>query len=92
MLDPDRGVCAAAVRDRKTMNVPDVESFPGHIACDAASRSELVVPLIIAGRVWGVLDVDSPHTDRFDAVTQDVLEQASNILVSRLGDGTVFPS
>ncbi len=92
VLDPDRGVCAAAVRDRKTMIVPDVEAFPGHIACDAASRSELVVPLLIDGKVWGVLDVDSPRPDRFDAETRDVLERAAEILVSRLGDGTVFPS
>ncbi|MBE0645455.1 MAG: GAF domain-containing protein [Bacteroidetes bacterium] len=92
VLDPDRGVCSAAVRERKTMNIPDVEAFPGHIACDAASRSELVVPLILGGEVWGVLDVDSPHPDRFDAETQHLLERAAAILVSRLGDGIVFPS
>jgi len=92
VLDPGRGVCAAAVRDRRTMNVPDVEAFPGHIACDADSRSELVVPLVLAGSVWGVLDVDSPIPNRFDADTHAMLERAAEILVSRLGSGAVFPS
>lgn len=62
-----RGVCGTAVAEAKTQNVRDVEAFPGHIPCDAASRSELVVPLIVNGRVLGVLDLDSPNLARFDA-------------------------
>ncbi|HTV96347.1 MAG TPA: GAF domain-containing protein [Steroidobacteraceae bacterium] len=61
-----KGVCGAAAARRETLIVPDVQAFPGHIACDAASRSEIVVPLIRAGRVLGVLDLDSPRLDRFD--------------------------
>jgi L-methionine (R)-S-oxide reductase len=61
-----RGVCGTAARDRRTLVVPDVNAFPGHIACDSASRSELVVPLVKAGRVLGVLDLDSPLPGRFD--------------------------
>jgi L-methionine (R)-S-oxide reductase len=62
-----RGVCGAAAQTRKTQLVADVHAFPGHIACDAASRSELVVPVIRAGRLIGVLDLDSPEPARFDA-------------------------
>jgi GAF domain-containing protein len=61
-----RGVCGTAAEKRQTIIVPDVEAFPGHIACDAASRSELVVPLLAGGKLVGVLDLDSPDKDRFD--------------------------
>ena len=61
-----KGVCGSAARDRKTIVVPDVDAFPGHIACDSASRSEIVIPLIRGGIVLGVLDVDSPKLARFD--------------------------
>ncbi|HWY24239.1 MAG TPA: GAF domain-containing protein [Nevskia sp.] len=61
-----RGVCGTAAETRKTVLVPDVHAFPGHIACDAASRSELVVPLLKGERLLGVLDLDSPLPDRFD--------------------------
>jgi GAF domain-containing protein len=60
-----RGVCGTAARERRTIVVPDVNAFPGHIACDSASASELVVPLIRDGRVLGVLDLDSPRAGRF---------------------------
>jgi GAF domain-containing protein len=60
-----RGVCGTAVARRAPILVPDVHEFPGHIACDAASRSELVIPLALDGRVIGVLDLDSPVVDRF---------------------------
>jgi GAF domain-containing protein len=60
------GVCGTAAATRKTVIVADVEKFPGHIACDAASRSELVVPLLSGSRLIGVLDLDSPTTGRFD--------------------------
>jgi L-methionine (R)-S-oxide reductase len=61
-----RGVCGTAARDRRTIVVPDVQAFPGHIACDSASASEVVVPMVHAGRVLGVLDLDSPLKSRFD--------------------------
>lgn len=64
----DRGVCGAAARTRTTQRVDDVHAFPGHIACDAASRSELVVPIVHEGRLIGVLDLDSPSPARFGEV------------------------
>ena len=63
----DRGVCGAAARTRTTQRVEDVHAFPGHIACDAASRSELVVPIVSDGALIGVLDLDSPLPGRFTA-------------------------
>jgi GAF domain-containing protein len=60
------GVCGTAAQSRTTVVVPDVDVFPGHIACDSASRSEIVVPLITGGRLIGVLDIDSPNVGRFD--------------------------
>ena len=60
-----KGVCGTAARDATTIVVPDVNAFPGHIACDTASRSEVVVPVLRGGRVIGVLDVDSPRLARF---------------------------
>jgi len=61
-----QGVCGAAAQRRETIVVPDVHAFPGHIACDAASRSEIVLPLLHDGRLSGVLDLDSPIPERFD--------------------------
>ena len=66
----DKGVCGAAARLRETQRVEDVFAFPGHIACDADSRSELVVPIVADGRLIGVLDLDSPHPSRFSAEDQ----------------------
>jgi L-methionine (R)-S-oxide reductase len=65
-----QGVCGAAAAQGRPVLVPDVHEFPGHIACDPVSRSELVVPLVEAGRVSGVLDLDSPLVGRFDAADQ----------------------
>ncbi|MBV9345151.1 MAG: GAF domain-containing protein [Gammaproteobacteria bacterium] len=62
-----RGVCGTAAAERRTLLVPDVHAFPGHIACDSASRAELVVPLQCADELVGVLDLDSPRSGRFDA-------------------------
>jgi GAF domain-containing protein len=76
-----KGVCGTAVARRATMLVEDVHAFPGHIACDAASNSELVVPLIEGGRVHGVLDLDSPSLKRFDAIDQRGFEQLAAFLV-----------
>ncbi|MDT4779097.1 Free methionine-R-sulfoxide reductase [compost metagenome] len=77
-----KGVCGAAATQRQTMLVPDVHAFPGHIACDAASRSELVVPLLKDGRALGVLDLDSPSPNRFDAEDQAGLEVLAAIYVA----------
>ena len=60
-----RGVCGTAVAEDRTQLVPDVHQFPGHIACDCASNSEIVVPIHVNGEIWGVLDIDSPHIGRF---------------------------
>ena len=68
------GVCGTAAATRETQRVADVHEFPGHIACDAASRSEIVVPLIIDEQLIGVLDIDSPSLDRFSAADQDGIE------------------
>ncbi|HEX5755542.1 MAG TPA: GAF domain-containing protein [Arenimonas sp.] len=70
----DKGVCGAAARTRQTQRIDDVDAFPGHIACDSASRSELVVPLIVGDTLVGVLDIDSPQLARFDAEDQAGLE------------------
>ena len=68
------GVCGTAAAKLQTLRVVDVHEFPGHIACDAASRSELVVPLLIDGRLVGVLDIDSPSVGRFSAEDQTGIE------------------
>lgn len=69
-----RGVCGTAAAQRQTVVVPDVHNFPGHIACDSASNSEVVVPLLHQGRLLGVLDLDSPRLERFDAADGAGLE------------------
>jgi L-methionine (R)-S-oxide reductase len=76
-----RGVCGTAVAEVRSQLVPDVHAFPGHIACDAASRAEVVVPLTdSAGQVYGVLDIDSPEPDRFDAEDLAGLESLARVL------------
>lgn len=71
-----RGVCGTAAQTGRTQRVPDVHAFPGHIACDSASRSELVVPILRGdGRLLGVLDLDSPLPDRFSEADQTLLER-----------------
>ncbi len=74
-----RGVCGAAVEKRQSMLVEDVHAFPGHIACDAASRSELVVPIFRGDEVIGVIDLDSPIPSRFDADDQAGIERVAEI-------------
>lgn len=74
-----KGVCGTAAQKRQTLRVPDVHEFPGHIACDAASRSELVVPLTIDGNVAGVLDIDSPSKDRFTEDDQRGVEACCRV-------------
>jgi L-methionine (R)-S-oxide reductase len=76
-----RGVCGAAAEQRRTFRVDDVNAFPDHIACDSASGSELVVPLIVGGKVLGVLDLDSPKPSRFGADDQTGLERLAAIFL-----------
>ncbi|OCR25351.1 GAF domain-containing protein [Pseudomonas syringae] len=76
-----RGVCGAAAQSRETQRVQDVHEFPGHIACDSASNSELVVPLIKEGRLIGVLDLDSPSVGRFSEQDQQGVEELARIFL-----------
>ncbi|MHA6493671.1 GAF domain-containing protein [Pseudomonas borbori] len=76
-----RGVCGVAAATRETQRVDDVHQFAGHIACDSASNSELVVPLVKAGRLLGVLDLDSPKTARFTAADQAGIERLAAIFL-----------
>ncbi len=80
-----KGVCGTAAAERTTQLVEDVHAFPGHIACDAASRSELVVPVVSDGRLLGVLDLDSPEPARFDAEDAAGCEALVALLASRIG-------
>ena len=75
-----RGVCGTAVAEDKTQRIADVHQFPGHIACDSASNSEIVVPLRCKGAIVGVLDIDSPLFERFDEEDQKGLEEFAQIL------------
>ena len=82
----DKGVCGAAARTRITQRVEDVHAFPGHIACDSASRSELVVPLVASDdSLIGVFDLDSPEPGRFDEEDQRGLEAIASVFVKSLG-------
>lgn len=76
------GVCGTAVAEGKTQLVPDVHQFPGHIACDSASNSEIVVPIHVGGEIVGVLDLDSPHIGRFTEEDRTGLEEFARILES----------
>lgn len=78
------GVCGEAVKTRKMINVLDVHNFDGHIACDSASNSEIVFPLIINDKVFGVLDIDSPIFNRFDETDEKYLQMLVNVLTKKL--------
>ena len=80
-----KGVCGTAAAGRRTLVVADVLEFPGHIACDAASRSEIVVPLILADALLGVLDIDSPDPGRFDATDEAGIERLAAVFVAAAG-------
>lgn len=80
----DRGVCGAAASTRTSQRVDDVHAFPGHIACDAASRSELVVPVLREGQAIAVIDLDSPTLARFDAEDQAGLEELAALIADRV--------
>ena len=79
-----RGVCGTAAAERKTVLVEDVHRFPGHIACDSASNSEIVVPIFCNGEIYGVLDIDSPYLSRFTREDQRGLEEIVKILEENL--------
>lgn len=80
-----QGVCGTAVARRQSVLVEDVHAFPGHIACDSASRSELVVPLLRDGLILGVIDLDSPSEARFDADDRDGIESVARLYVAAGG-------
>lgn len=80
-----RGVCGTAAAERKSIVVQDVHQFPGHIACDADSRSEVVIPIIHNGTLIGVLDLDSPQLSRFDDDDRAGLESVVEVFVAALG-------
>lgn len=79
-----KGVCGTAAAQDTTQLVEDVHAFPGHIACDSASRSEIVIPIRREGKVWGVLDIDSPHLARFTREDQEGLEMFAGVLEAAL--------
>ena len=79
-----KGVCGTAALKKETLLVEDVNQFPGHIACDAASQSEIVVPLLKGEQLIGVLDIDSPELNRFDELDQQKLEEFVEVLVTYL--------
>ena len=79
-----RGVCGTAAAEEKTVRVEDVHTFPGHIACDCASNSEIVIPLYRDGALWGVLDIDSPRFSRFSPEDQQGLERFAAVLSEAL--------
>ncbi|MET8795696.1 GAF domain-containing protein [Nocardia sp. NPDC004568] len=83
-IAPGAGVCGTAAHTRRTQLVPDVHAYPGHIACDADSRSEIVVPLIGDGELIGVLDLDSPRVARFDETDRRGLEEIAEVFVRSL--------
>lgn len=86
-----RGVCGTAAAERRTILVPDVHQFPGHIACDSASRSEIVVPLLVRGELLGVLDLDSPRPGRFDADDARGLESLALQFLAAAAAGAPAP-
>ena len=75
-----KGVCGTAVAEDRVQLVYDVHQFPGHIACDSASNSEIVLPIHVDGKVWGVLDIDSPHVGRFTETDREGLEKIVAVL------------
>ncbi|MBN6888017.1 GAF domain-containing protein [Cytobacillus horneckiae] len=79
-----KGVCGTSASNKKTLRIEDVHQFPGHIACDAASQSEIVVPLIKDGELLGVLDIDSPEKGRFDEIDEKMLTEFADVLIKFL--------
>jgi L-methionine (R)-S-oxide reductase len=90
-LEFGKGVCGTAAVQRRTIVVPDVHQFPGHIACDAASVSEIVIPMVAEGRLIGVLDVDSPISGRFDEEDGAGLELIVAVFIAAVGEKLPAP-
>ncbi len=80
-----RGVCGTAVAEDQVQLVANVHDFPGHIACDCASNAEIVLPIHVNGKIWGVLDIDSPHIGRFTEADREGLEAVVRVLENCLG-------
>nr|MBV6630732.1 GAF domain-containing protein [Oceanococcus sp. HetDA_MAG_MS8] len=85
-----QGVCGTVAESGASLLVPNVHAFPGHIACDAATNSELVVPLLRDGQVWGVLDVDSTTPERFTAAEKQLAEELAAVYVASLPQAVFF--
>ena len=83
-IDIGKGVCGTAVMEDKTQLVPDVHKFPGHIACDSASNSEIVIPVHSGGIIYGVLDIDSPFKDRFTEDDRKGLETLVKVIEAHM--------
>lgn len=83
-IDMNKGVCGTAAYERKTIIVPDVNKFPGHIACDSNSRSEIVIPLLKSGKLFGVLDIDSAEYNSFDEKDEKYLQELCIFLVDEI--------
>ncbi|MBW5799715.1 GAF domain-containing protein [Halomonas elongata] len=79
----DKGVCGAAARSRQTQRIEDVHAIADHIACDSASQAELVVPIVVDGHLWGVLDLDSPVPGRFSEADQAGIEALIEVFIAR---------
>lgn len=88
-IEVGRGVCGTAADDKQTQLVRNVHDFPGHIACDTASKAEIVVPILVENRVVGVLDIDSPVFDRFDEEDQAGLERIVETLIKYVDFSTI---
>lgn len=84
VIDPGKGVCGTAAERRESIIVDNVNEFPGHIACDSGSKSEIVVPIVIGDKVWGVLDLDSYDYSSFDEIDKKYLEQICKRLNNKL--------
>lgn len=83
-IELGKGVCGTAAIQKKTILVPDTDLFPGHIVCDGDSRSEIVIPIFVHEKLFGVLDIDSPILDRFHPKDQQLLERAVHLLIDIL--------
>lgn len=89
-IPPGKGVCGRAIADNQIQRIADVHAFPGHIACDAASNAEIVLPLTVEGRLIGVLDIDSTRHDRFDAEDEEGLKAVVAVLCAQLEQSDVL--
>lgn len=84
LIDIGKGVCGTSIKEKKVLNVANVHEFKGHIACDSASNSEIVLPLIYNDQIYGVLDIDSTKFNRFSKEDEELLTEISNIISKRI--------